>query len=273
MILRKRELVSFSGECTYQCKHCFAFDVSEDRNCGNIAEIIDSLREKDFDVVYLSHYRENFIVPEQGLSLCEKIFYEYKCDICIITRSILKEANLERLIKLNSVMNKEGKNLYVCSSIPALYSYEILENRKYIPTPFERIAFLQSLSENGIWSLLTIRPLLPDSIIPLSEAKEIINLCKNHVDAVMTSGLAVTDKICKRLGIDNNSLNYDPKAESEYLIGTGENVRYVDVRMEINELENYCKDVNLPFFAHSMTALNYLRKQNKKNISNNRLVV
>ena len=65
--LEKRELVSFDGACPYKCKHCYTFGLNEENKNLSIDDIVESLKEKEFDVIYVSHNKENFINPKEGI--------------------------------------------------------------------------------------------------------------------------------------------------------------------------------------------------------------
>ncbi len=260
--LKNRELVSFSGRCPLNCKHCFAsefVDVGESEN--NVSDIISSLMGKNFDVVYISHYRENFYNQEKGVLLCEEIYDKFKCDICVTTRCVLSDEYINRIIKLNSKMKNTGNNITFCISVPAMNSYVKIEDSSIIATPIQRIGFAEKLHNEGVKSIVTIRPLFPASYISLEEIHNIVDQCENKVDAIITGGLCANDNILKRLGICKENIKYLSESDSEYLIGVKEQFNQIDVTSEINDLQSYCKTKGIPFFKHSMEALNHLKNQ------------
>ncbi len=255
--INKRELVSFDGLCTFNCKHCYTYELPQNKP-RSVRQIVDSLAGKNFDIVYVSQKRENFIVPEEGIELCETLFEKYNCNIIAITRNVFNEKELERLSKLNKKMRKNKKYLFLAVSIPALESYSKTEDCNIIPTPKKRIEFLKKLYDLDIFSILTIRPLYPNKIIPISEALEIINLCENKISCVLSSGLATNEHILNRIGLLENDFNYIEGQSSEYLVDSGSDVNYTDVIKEIKEIKEKCKEKNIPFFEHSMPAINYI---------------
>lgn len=261
-MLTKRELVSFSGRCPLNCKHCFTKEiVSENETENDISDIINQLSDKVFDVVYVSHYKENFFDPNKGVALCEKIFEAYHCDICVTTRCVLTGGPLARIKQLNKKMKENGNNLSFCISIPALESFEKIEDVDIIATPNQRIDFAGQLKGLGIASFVTIRPLFPANFISTSEIHRIVDECAGKVNGILTGGLSATDSILVDLQIARDSITYLGKTESEYLIGVnmGKDFFAVDVNEEIQDLEVYCKGKNIPFFKHSMEALNYFK--------------
>ncbi len=259
-MITQREIVSFSGRCPLDCKHCFAKEiVAEDESENDIHSIVSELSGKRFDVVYVSHYKENFFDPDRGVELCEKIYEAYKCDICVTTRCTLSGKLLLRIKDLNRRMKETGNNLSFCISIPALESYEKLENKEIIATPSQRIDFAGQLKRIGITTFVTIRPLFPSNFIPSDEVHRIVDKCVEKVDGILTGGLCANDNIIDNLQIPRDSITYLGESQSEYLIGVEKNFRAVDVEDELKDLEAYCKSKSLLFFKHSMEALNYFK--------------
>lgn len=262
--LYTREFASFSGKCPYACLHCYTFN-PDYNNIGeeSISKIIEQLEGKNPGVIYISGHKENFIDPDIGLELCERLFEKYHCDLLITTRNIFNERQIERLTILNSRMNNENKDLFFCISIPALDSYKKLENNPNIPTPQQRIEFLSKVYEKGMITFLTIKPLCPSEFIPIEETLEIINKCKKYSTVVLSSGIVVDKHILER--IHNFPTNF--KFEQAPLMECLENdisVKYVDVSEELSKINELCSEYNLPFFQHSMPAIQYVKSLKRK---------
>lgn len=255
--MKNRALVSFDDICFYQCKHCYTLDTCRNNRNRTIDEIVDSIETKVFDVVYVSQRRDNFINPDEGIELCEKIFNKYGCNIFVITRNILKKEQIYRIIELRDKMNKKGKEIIFACSIFATKSYMKSENPRRIPSPDERINFIKKISNLGIKTMVIIRPVFPEAMIPLEELYEIVDKCAQFKTYIVSSGLAVNDDICWRLGINPNDLCY--LEDSDYLEGVMEgNLRFVNVQQELLKLRCYCEQKNIMFFEHTMQALNHI---------------
>lgn len=248
----------------YACLHCYTFipnyqSASED----SILEIVDHLKGKNPGVIYISGHKENFINPSKGLELCEKLFETYHCDLLVTTRNVFNEKEIERLSCLNFKMNDEGKSLFFCVSIPALDSYKKLESNTAIPTPQQRIKFLSEVYARGIYTFLTIKPLCPNEFIPIDEALEIIDKCKDFSTVVLSSGIVVDKHILERL----KNFPSEFKSEKAPLMECLENdisVQYVDVSEELNQIQTLCNQNKLPFFQHSMPAIEYVKSLKRK---------
>lgn len=268
-MLENRKIISFGGKCSFDCKHCFGCEIDEtNKNEVGIDDLIVSLQNQNFDVLYISQNKENLTDPHKCIELCEKLYEEYCCDIFITTRCILNDNEITHFINLSEKMKENNKNLTICVSIPAMDSYSKTENKDKVPTPHQRIDFLKKIKNSNIYSMVTIRPLFPNSFIPQDEIFQLVDECKNKVDCILTGGLMVTDKILKRLGVDKSEFNYLPYGNSEYLKGIDVDFMAVDVSEEIKNLKEYCNKNGILFFAHSMDALNFF-KSNPKSINKN----
>ena len=263
-MITQREFVSFSGKCPLNCKHCFASEIVDENTSvldtkDDIQAIIKELSKKQFDVVYVSHYKENFYEADAGVDLCEEIYDHYKCDICVTTRCAFSGKPLFRIRELSRKMASKGNSLSFCISIPALESYRKIENAELIATPTQRIDFAGQLKAIGINTFVSIRPLFPASFISTNEIHRLVDQCGDKIDGILTGGLYATDNILKNLQIPRETLTFCNEADSEYLLGIEKTFHAVDVENEIRDLEAYCKSKSILFFRHSMEALNYFK--------------
>lgn len=256
---QRRAFISFDGYCPMNCRHCYTYELEKRMDTRTDIELIEELQQKKFDIIYLSQTYENFYEEEKGIALCEKLYQKYKKDIYIIARSKLSESGISALVKLNTVMKCNDNKLYFATSVCANESYGITEDVSQCPSPEERLEKLKQLHKNGVSTILLIRPLFPKEIISVVECKNLIKKSKGCIDAVISSGLIVTDRILEKLGLSADNLKYLQNGHSEYLANLKkEQVRYLDVEEELMELEKFCNEMKIPFFRHSMPALNTL---------------
>lgn len=253
----KRALISFEDHCPMNCKHCYTYDLDSNPICHDIPTIISNLSPKDCDIIYVSQRYENFYDEDCGYSLCNALFSQYHKDIFIITRSYLSDKMIGNLCGLNEKMQGAGNSLILATSVCADTSYTRTENADICPTPIQRIQNLQRAHASGIKTILMLRPIFPNAIIPVSECTSLISQFSEYIDAVVTSGLIVTDRILENLNLDKNSLAYMPRGDSSYLADLkGKEILYLDVETELTEIEHSCSIAGIPCFRHSMPALN-----------------
>lgn len=256
----KRQFVSFTGKCPYQCNHCYTFCTGYDSydSGKNVKEIVEGLIDKEFDIVYVSGHKENFVNPDEGIELCEKIFEKYNSDIMITTRNIFDQEQLKRINILNRKMKEQNKDLFFCSSISALESYKKLEPNPIMPSPIQRIENMKKVYNLGIYTVLTLRPLCPDIFIPIKESIDIIEMCKQHTSVVLSSGIVIDDEILHKLiGFPEDFVSQEKPLMS--CLKNNLTMRYVDVYGELRKIEKKCKECGLPFFEHSLPAIQYLK--------------
>lgn len=257
--ITKRVLISFDGLCPYNCKHCYTYEIPVAKTPRTIEQLVNSIEDDSFDVVYISQKKENYIIPEEGLSLCEAIFDKYNCNIMTITRSVFETSQRERFVSLHNKMKSRGKHLFLGISIIGLDSSAVSEDFSMIPTPEERIEFAKEMYNFNVNTLLLIRPLFPNKLIPINELKQIIDNVKGNISCVLSGALMINTHIIKRLNIVEEDMTFLSGGESEYLDGAiSHSMKFVDIRNEMSYLKDCCVANNVPFFEHSIPALNYL---------------
>ncbi|MDR3293385.1 MAG: hypothetical protein LBT20_04690 [Clostridiales bacterium] len=255
----RRGFASFGGICPIACNHCYTFMRGyQHKPDEKVDDIVNSLKGKVYDIIYISGHCENFINQEQGFELCEKLFSSYNCDIMLTTRMVLDVGIINRLSSLNKKMCQNGNTLFVCSSIPALESYRKLEPSKYMPSPRERIRFLRDVHNEGIITFLTLRPLFPDYYINTTELLQLIDEAQDASDIVLSSGIVVNEDNLKKLCGFNVK-----KATTGHLMNCLDNadisVQYVDVTNELKLLNEKSCFLQLPFFSESLIAVKFLK--------------
>lgn len=108
--------------------------------------------------------------------------------------------------------------------------------------------------------MVFLRPVFPDSIIPITECQEVIENISKSTDAIVASGLIVTPGILSRLNLKLTDLPLLEKGDSEYLDDIPQNeIHYVNVEEELYQIEKRCEECGVPFFRHSIWALNFIK--------------
>lgn len=154
-------------------------------------------------------------------------------------------------------MKKNGKIVVIAVSVFALQSASVSENLAKIPTPEDRINFLIDLKNKGLSVILMLRPVYPEKIIPINELKMLLEKCGNNI-CVVSSGLGINDDILLRINKNREDFLYDENS-NEYLNGAINcEIKFVDVKKELFKIEEKCRELSMPFFVHSMPALNYI---------------
>lgn len=244
----KRELVSFQGKCPLNCKHCYTTELYRPI-LNEVDRVVEST--ENADIIYVSHDYENFYNQDKGIELCKKLFEMHHAHLLIITRVALNDRTIRELIDLSEKMKAEGKFLIFSESIFAMQSYMISE---CCADPGSRIEVLNKMHDAGIPTILMLRPIFPKKYVKLDEYREILDAVKTN--AVVTSGLIVTDGIIEKLGWKVEELNFGENLGSEYLSSLDpETVHYVNVKEEKEFIISECHKREIPCFSHSMEAV------------------
>ena len=256
----RRVITSMGGRCPYQCKHCYAADIVIPEYKIDIKQAIESISDRCFDIIYVSEKTDVFFDVDIGIKYLHHLYDRYHKDILVITRSHLSEVVTTQLVKLNDNMTLNGNTLYIAESICATKSYVVTENKLRCPTPWERMKTIELLHSQGIKTLVFLRPVFPNSIIPITECQEVIENISTSSDAIVASGLIVTPGILNRLNMKLTDLPLLEKGDSAYLDDISQSeIHYVNVEEELLQLEKRCDECGVPFFRHSIWALNYIK--------------
>lgn len=257
--IKTRSLISYEGICPMNCKHCYTYELAHPYSPKTHNELLDEIESESSDVIYISRKKENFFNEEEGLRLTVDAYHKFSKHMLIITRKTLSDRCIQHLKELTIEMNQHGHMLAIAVSIPANDSYGITEDSTIIASPEERCNLLRRLHEAHIPTIFMARPLFPNTIIPTKELIDLISKYSPYIDSVVSSGLAVNDAILQRLGFSGFEFNYLPGNHKEYLIGSeADNIKYIDVSTELEDLKAACTAADIPFFTHSMEALNHL---------------
>lgn len=261
-MINERAFVSFDNYCPFQCKHCFSYGIEREKE-RSIDEIVNSLDGNSFDVIYVSQKNDNFYDPQRGLQLCKKLFNKYKSNIFIITRNVFNNEQLSELDNLRRVLDEQNKKIFIAISLNAIESIGVSEDTTKVPSPNQRMEFIKALGDRGFEPILMLRPIFPNSIIPISETIRIIEKTQKSISCVVASGLGVNNKILQQLGMKENDFLYND--DQEYLLGAIDcEIRFIKVCSELSRIKEKCKSLNIPFFEHSIPALNYLLEKHEE---------
>lgn len=246
--------------CPYSCAFCYVKSGFNKYPNFNIDEIISYLKtnRNKYNIIYISGDTDSFAPPRtsKAIELLEKISKSIDVDITFTTRTVFKTEDIKRLKNISDYMKTKNYKLIASISISRLYSSEFIEP-KPIPKPEERIELIKRLKENGIYTMLAVRPFLP--IIDSNEYIEIIKRCKNYVDVVLGEIWYADEKlindVCK--SIDINKISFVDKIMD---FDTNKKVwKCFEAQNIVKEVDKYCNQNNIKFYMRSYPAIEYIR--------------
>ena len=246
--------------CPYSCAFCYVKSGFNKYPNFNIDEIISYLKtnRKKYNIIYISGDTDSFAPPRtsKAIELLEKISKSIDVDITFTTRTVFKNEDIKKLKNINDYMKMKNYKLIASISISRLNSSEFIEP-KPIPKPEERIELIKRLKENGIYTMLAVRPFLP--IIDSKEYIEIIKRCKNYVDAVLGeiwyADEELINDVCKSIDIDKI-----PFVDKIMDFDTNKKVwKCFEAQNIVKEVDKYCNQNNIKFYMRSYPAIEYIR--------------
>lgn len=246
--------------CPYNCAFCYVKSGFNKYPNFNINEIISYLKSnrKKYNIIYISGDTDSFAPPRtnKAIELLEKISKNIDVDITFTTRAVFKNEDIEKLKNISDYMKTKHHKLIASISISRLYSSQFIEP-KPIPEPESRIELLKKLKENGLYTMLAVRPFLP--IIDSNEYIEIIKRCKNYVDAVLGEIWYADDElindICKNINKDKISF-----VDKVMDFDTNKKVwKCYEAEKIVKKVTEYCKQNNINFYMRSYPAIEYIR--------------
>lgn len=248
--------------CPFKCAFCYVDHGFKNYMSSSPDEIVRFVRScsEPFDIIYVSGDTDSFGSPRTsiGIKLLEELS-SIGVDLLFTTRAVFDDNQLDAIGKIAQSLNRSGRLLFACISIPRLYSGGHLESEN-TPSPRERIASLQALKSRNAITMLTLRPFLP--VILIQEYLEIISLCCDFTDVVL-----------------GENWYADTSGEIERQVFQGPtpcDVEFVQRRMDFNTntkwwkvwesnkirdaVEKHCEQLGLPFFMRSQPAVEHIRE-------------
>lgn len=247
--------------CPYSCAFCYVNEGFLSYSSVPIPQIVEWVTKCDaeYDIIYVSGDTDSFAPPRTtaGIELLEQLA-DLGTDLLFTTRATFDTEELTALGRIAHKLAQLNRLLFGCISIPRLNSAEHLESIN-TPSPRERIATLKRLKEEGVKTLLTLRPFLP--IIPAGEYREIIDLCRESSDLVLGEQWYVDEA-----GVIEGRVFQGPtppsiKFASKKMDFDG-NIRWWRCweALELEQsLNGYCSRLKIPFVMRSQPAVDYLR--------------
>ena len=246
--------------CPYSCAFCYVKSGFVKYPNLNIDEIISWLidNKNKYNIIYISGDTDSFAPPRtnKALELLEEISKNIDVDITFTTRTLFSDDDILRLKNISDSMKEKGYKLIASISISRLYSCGFIEPLP-IPLPEKRIELLKKLKENGLYTMLAVRPFLP--IINANEYIEIISKCEDFTDAVLGevwyADDSLIDAVCKDINITKI-----PFVDKEMDFDKGNKTwKCYEAKDIIEKVSKYCKDNNINFYMRSYPAIEYIR--------------
>ena len=241
---RERVLTYSQLSCPLDCTYCFVNDMTTNQQ-KNIAyltekqiELLKNLPE-EISLIMLGCDTEFFQNKKEAIEILKKLSGFGK-DLSMITKIPIKESFLNEIDKVNQKMKERGNILSVSISIPCLSDEMSKKYEPKVPSPKNRIETLKQISNKGIYTMLAIRPLLPD--MSNEELQEIINLNDDRISKLLPESVV------------------ESEAKQPHWMLDGNLFKEVVKKGQIDFLREIVKNSGKDFFEGAAEGMKYIRK-------------
>lgn len=169
--------------CPLHCTYCFVDEMSQEQEksvsylSNEQVSLLQNLPEH-IKLIMLGCDTEFFQNKKDALDVLNKL-KTLNRDISVITKLPLSEKYLEEILLVAKEVENNGNIFSFSISIPCFSDVSLEKYEPGVPSPLKRIETLKHAFNNGLSTMLAIRPLLPD--IDDSELESIIELTKDFV--------------------------------------------------------------------------------------------
>lgn len=255
-------VVSLGGpRCRLNCRHCYIF-------AGGFVflpptsprKLVDEIARLDPQpkAVYLSGDIEPFLAADEALEFLQAASETLNVHLMFTTRLALDETTVSALDGIRAMQGTRDRLLIGSVSIPALESYDRIERPALVPSPSSRLDLVRRLSRRGIPVMVSIRPLLPESLVPMSEYRLLLAAIRDADAVCALSSPLFFDRsgvIERRLGLSN--LPALASGDMEFLDQPVKWLEHLDAD-RARMLSTIGDSLGIPVFLRSMPALEQL---------------
>jgi DNA repair photolyase len=258
---KERVLTYSKLSCPFDCKYCFVEDLNSEQEksvsylSNTQLELLEKL-PKEVSLIMLGCDTEFFQSPKESLVILERLS-ELGKDISVITKMGLAPSFIEELKIVDNKLRKHNNLLSFSTSLTCTESAKIWEPN--LTTPERRIETLKNVYENGILTLVALRPLLPT--ISDKELKATVEASKDYCYGYYSGPLYL--KELKEELVPNNLLN-DLKIEQlqPHWMPQGNMFYKIEKSGQMDSLESILSGYNKPFFEGAAEANDYFKNKN-----------
>lgn len=194
LVIEGDRILSYSKLiCPLDCKYCFTENLNDAQNSNAVyfpEKQFELLKESSEEIktIMLGCDTEFFLNKNEALATIKRLSSLNK-DISVITKLSLDSEFIENLKLVSNEMNNHGNKIVFSVSIPCFESSSKWEPK--VPKVENRINTLKNVSNAGIWSMVAIRPLIPN--IDKLEIDKIVDLTNPYVFGYYSGPLYVKD--------------------------------------------------------------------------------
>lgn len=194
--IEKERVLTYSKlSCPLGCTYCFVDEMTQEQSRGVSYlndEQLSLLKNlpKDVSLIMLGCDTEFFQDKEAALKILDTLA-TFNKDISVITKLPLSDNFLEEIKYIVNKMENANNIFSFSVSIPCLSESTVLKYEPTVPRPMKRVETLKSAYKKGLYTMVAIRPLLPDATN--EELEEIVKLTKDYCAGYYSGPLYLKD--------------------------------------------------------------------------------
>lgn len=199
---RERVLTYSDLVCPLDCTYCFVHEMVSRKQEKHISYLNDEqwrllgTLPEDVRLVMLGCDTEFFQSKKDALSVLHRIKTLHK-DVSVVTKLPLNDAYLDEISAIARDIDGQGNIFSLSISLPCLSKEMLQKYEPGVPSPESRVETLKKAFSRGIFTMLAIRPLLPD--LQEDELREIVLKTKDYVHGYYSGPLYLKADTIKNL--------------------------------------------------------------------------
>ena len=261
--IEKDRVLTYSKlSCPLDCRYCFVDDLNSNQQ-KSVAYLSDeqfdllSVLPEEVKIIMLGCDTEFFQRKTNAINILEKLVC-FKKDISVITKFSLGKEFIDRLVGINRQMIANGNILTFSISLPVFESSDIWEPK--VPRPEDRIETLRFAFEDGLKTMVAIRPLLPT--LEFSELEHIVNSTKD-ISCGYYSGPLYLKELDESLIKPEILANLDIERLQPEWMPEGNLFYKIEKSGQMEQLKSLVEGAEKPFFDGAAVGINFFKENEK----------
>jgi DNA repair photolyase len=258
---KERVLTYSKLVCPLDCTYCFVNEMTQEQEKSvsylttEQVHLLQNLPEH-VKLIMLGCDTEFFQNKKDALSVLNTLKNLGK-DVSVITKLPLSDAYIQEISLIAKEMEDKGNIFSFSISLPCISENSIQKYEPKVPTPERRIETLQKVFNNGIPTMVAIRPLLPD--LEDSEVEAIIDATKDFTIGYYSGPLYLKQETVKIL---LPGFKIEEEKQPHWMLD-GNPFQEVIKDGQMDLLVSLVKKAGKQFFDGAATGVDYLRKMKK----------
>lgn len=247
--------------CPLGCTYCFVDEMTQEQEKGvsylsvKQIQLLHNLPEH-VRLIMLGCDTEFFQNKKDAIDVLNRLKKLGK-DISVITKLPLSESYIKEVVLIAKEIEQNGNVFSFSISIPCLSNSSIEKYEPGVPTPSRRIETLKAIFNEGLSTMVAIRPLLPD--IKDGELDGIVELTKDFVVGYYSGPLYLKQD---RVKVLLPSFEIKEEGQPHWMLD-GNTYQEVKKDGQMEYLVSLVKKSGKQFFEGAADGVEYVRKMKK----------